>query len=97
MRGLFLRDWAFRKITMHVCKIIGGSITLEQSNQRVTSRASVEPECNRIVGRVTPGLEEPEESVHVRSKVDVSRVRVNTGCGLANTLLAWLLVTDGDI
>ena len=48
--------------------------TLEQANQRVTSRASVEPECDRVIRRIIPRLKEPEEGVHVRSKINVSRV-----------------------
>jgi hypothetical protein len=49
-------------------------ITLEQSNQRVTSGASIEPECDGIVCRVISGLKEPEEGVHIRSQIDVTGV-----------------------
>lgn len=57
---------------------IGGNVArtkfLEQANERVASRTSVEPQCDGVLCRVVSRLEEPEESVHIRSKINVTRV-----------------------
>jgi len=71
--------------------------TSEKTNQAVTTRSTVQPKGQRIVGRIAAGLEEPEEDMEIGCNIDVTRVRLDTRSGLTDALLTRFLVGDGDI
>jgi hypothetical protein len=73
---------------------VAGSQLLEQPNHRITSRTSVQPQCQRLLLGVLASLEEPEEHVRLLIEADVSGIVVDAFFGFANALLARLLVSD---
>lgn len=70
---------------------------VKQSNQRIAPRPAIQPQRNRRILRIVPGLEEPEEGVRVGGEIDVARVRFDARGGLADALFAGLFVADGDV
>lgn len=71
--------------------------TFEKPNQRITSRTTIQPQGNRSILRIFPSLEEPEERVGSWRKVNITRIRLDTGSRLTDAFFSWLLVADGDV
>lgn len=71
--------------------------TLKQANQRVTSRATVQPQRDGCILWIVTCLKEPEKGVCCGRKVHIARIRFDTGGGLADTRFARLLVANSDI
>jgi hypothetical protein len=72
-------------------------LTLEQANQRVTARSSIQPQRDRIIGRIPSRLKKPEEGMNIRRQVNEARVRIDSWCCFANASFPWLLISDCDI
>lgn len=68
--------------------------TFEQADHRVTSRTTVQPQCNRVTVRVASRLEEPKEGVNIFRKVNESGIAVHSRRSFANTILSRFLVGD---
>ena len=63
------------------CKVLSDTAWaefLEKTNQAVTTGSTVQPESDRVVGRVLTTFKEPKEAVDIGCKVDVAGVRVDT-------------------
>ena len=66
-------------------EVRGVERTLEQSNQRVGTRASVEPQCQRGSRCIVHGLEEQEEHIGSLIETNVARVRIDSRGSLTDT------------
>jgi len=69
-------------------------LTFKQTDERITSRTTIQPECDWIIGRIIPRLKEPEEAVHIRCQVDEACIGVDAWGSLTDTRLTRLFVAD---
>ena len=70
---------------------------MEETDQGVTARSSVQPQRDRIIRRISSRLKEPEKGVNIRRQVNEAGVGIDSWCCFADTCLAWLLVSDRHI